>query len=211
VTSHSGNTGYGAGPDAPSSTSSSLLERVKARQPEAWGRLVDLYAPLVYRWCRQLGLRAADAGDVVQEVFGSVVSSIDDFRGSEHRGSFRAWLRSITRHRVSDHFRRQHGQPEAVGGSSVQQELRQLPQPDGPPSASDSTHSEDPLWRRALELVRAEFEDRTWRAFWRVVVDAQRPADVADELGMTIHAVYKAKSRVLRRVRQQLGDLEPEI
>ncbi|MDY0166995.1 MAG: hypothetical protein RBS80_10655 [Thermoguttaceae bacterium] len=74
--------------------------------------------------------------------------------------------------------------------------------PDGQPNPEAN------VWHRAVKLVQAEFEASTWRAFWRVAVDGQRPADVAEELGMTLHAVYKAKSRVLRRVRQELADLE---
>lgn len=203
---HSTNAGGGSGLSNPDSTSSSLLQRVKAQDAEAWGRLVKLYGPMVYRWCRQSGLKAEDTADVVQEVFASVITSVNDFRG-DRQGSFRAWLRSITRHRLHDYLQREKGSPEGRGGTGAQQQLRELPQPVDP-SPGAPMKTEDGLWHHALELVRAEFEDRTWRTFWRVAVDGQRPAEVADELDMTIHAVYQAKSRVLRRVRQELGDLE---
>lgn len=191
----------------PSSVSSTLLERVKARRPEAWERLVDLYGPVVYRWCRLSGVRAEDAPDVVQEVFTAVATHIADFRRERPGDSFRAWLATIARNKIRDHFRRRQGRPEARGGTDAQRqflevpELSDLSQPSGPLDADGL------LSRRALDLVRAEFENRTWEAFWRTAIDGQRPAHVADDLGMSVNAVYKAKSRVLRRLRRELGDL----
>ena len=195
---------------ASSSTSPSLLHRVKAENPEAWQRLVNLYGPLVYHWCRSSGLKGEDTADVVQEVFCSVASGIAEFHGGDHRGSFRAWLRTITRNTIHDLFRRKHRQPEAKGGTVAQQQFLEVPQPPVASELSEPPEAEDALWRRAVEFVRAEFEDRTWQAFWRVAVDGQRPAAVAEELSTTVHAVYKAKSRVLRRVRQELADLDCE-
>jgi RNA polymerase sigma-70 factor (ECF subfamily) len=89
-------------------------------------------------------------------------------------------------------------------------EFLQVPDPAEASVTGDPGGAEDSIWHRALEWVPSEFEDRTWQAFWRVVVDAKSPAEVAGELGMTLHAVYQAKSRVLRRVRRQLGELEGE-
>lgn len=192
------------------STSTGLLAGVKSRQPEAWSRLVELYSPLVYGWCRRTGVAAGDAPDIVQEVFASVAGSIDDFRGDGPRGSFRAWLSAITRRRISDHFRAKLNQPEAEGGTEARARLMAVAEStlscDGEELADESTL----VWQRVVELVRAEFEPATWQAFWRVAVDAVRPADAADELGMSIPAVYQAKSRVLRRLRLALTDLEQE-
>jgi RNA polymerase sigma-70 factor (ECF subfamily) len=187
------------------STSTSLLAQVKARDPVAWTQLVELYGPLIYGWCRRAGIEAQDARDVVQEVLGSVATSIDDFRGPGPRGRFRAWLRTITRHRVADHFRRRAGSARAVGGSTALQQLQNVPEP-----ADDSPAEIDAVWQRVLELVRAEFADRIWQAFWQTTVDDQRGADVAKSLGMSVDAVYQAKSRVLRRVREVLRDAEDD-
>lgn len=192
------------------STSASLLAGVKSRQPEAWSRLVDIYSPLVYGCCRRLGVAPGDAPDIVQDVFVSVAHSIDDFRGDSPRGSFRAWLSAITRRRISDHFRAKLSQPAAEGGTDAQARLLAVPETtltlDGQEPAEESSL----VWQRVVELVRTEFEPSTWRAFWRVAVDDVRPADAAEELGMSIPAVYKAKSRVLRRLRQALENLEQE-
>lgn len=196
--------------EASSSTSPSLLQRVKSDDTEAWHQLVKLYGPLVYHWCRSSGLKGEDAADIVQEVFCAVVPGIEGFRGGGQRGRFRAWLRTITHNKIHDLFRHKQRQPEARGGTVAQRQFMDVPQPAEPTELTDPPEAEDSLWRRAVELVRAEFEDSTWQAFWRVAVDGQPPAAVAEELSTTVHAVYQAKYRVLRRVRQELDDLDCE-
>jgi RNA polymerase sigma-70 factor, ECF subfamily len=198
-----------SGGGSSSSTCSGLINLVRARDPDAWQRLVRLYTPLVYRWCRCAGVAADDARDVVQEVFTSVMHSLDDFQDTGRSGSFRAWLRGITRHRVLDHFRRRQSAPLAQGGTGAQAALLQIPAPADPLDTGNERDIEDCLWHRALELVRAEFTDRTWQAFWLAGVERRVPADVANDLQMTVDAVYQAKSRVLRRLRQELAGLEP--
>ncbi len=160
--------------DWPGSTSSSLLGRVKARNPEAWQRLVDLYSPLIYGWCRRAGLQPEDATDVVQEVFCAVLKGMGDFRGSGAAGSFRHWLWGIARHRLLQYFRDRQGTPEAKGGTWAQQQLQELPEQLEASSLSGGPAAEDALWRRGLEVVRAEFEDCTWQAF-----SARQPAAAA--------------------------------
>ncbi len=191
----------------PSSVSSTLLERVKARRPEAWERLVDLYAPVVYQWCRVSGVGREDAADVVQEVFSSVATHVADFRRENAGDSFTAWLATITRNKIRDSFRRRQGRPQARGGTDAQRQLLEAPELSELSQPSGPVHMDGSLSRRALDLVRAEFENRTWEAFWRTAIDGQRPADVAQDLGISVNAVYKAKSRVLRRLRRELGDL----
>ena len=192
----------------PSSMSSSLLDRVKVRDPEAWRRLVRLYGPVVYGWCRKLGLQRADAANVVQETFLAVSASVENFRHERPGDSFRGWLWSITRNKVRDQFRQRQGQEVAPGGSEAQQQMAQIP--DRPPesvlSAGQSFPDNSPA-HRALEQIRAEFEPKTWEAFWRTTVDRQPAVEVGVDLGITRASVYMAKSRVMRRIRQELGDL----
>jgi RNA polymerase sigma-70 factor (ECF subfamily) len=188
-------------------TSLTLLQRAQARQPAAWERLVDLYAPLVLHWCRRSGLVDADAADVFQEVFRSVAEHLAEFRRDRPGDSFRGWLRTITRNKVLDHFRRQQRQPAASGGSDAQRLLLEVP--DGGGEESDTTEN-DLLTRQlhqALELIRPEVEERTWTAFWMVQMDNREPRDVAAKLGMTSAAVRKARYRVLERLREELGDV----
>jgi RNA polymerase sigma-70 factor (ECF subfamily) len=193
---------------ADSSLSSTLLARMRTGERAAWDRLVELYGPVVYAWCRARRLQAADAADVGQEVFAAVAAGLERFRRDCPGDSFRGWLRGITQHKLADFWRRRVGQPEATGGSDAQQRLAELPADDSTMSQGGGSLSETKLLlQRALELVRLEFEGPTWRAFWRVVVEGQASADVAGALGMTCNAVYVAKSRVLRRLREEFGDL----
>ena len=110
----------------PGSVSSTLLERLKARRPEAWERLVDLYGPVVYRWCRWSGVWAGDVPDVVQEVFTAISTDIADFRRQRPGDSFTGWMRTITRSKVSDHFRRQQGHQQAQGGTDAQEAMLRI-------------------------------------------------------------------------------------
>jgi RNA polymerase sigma-70 factor, ECF subfamily len=197
----------GQGPPSSVATSRSLLERARADDSAAWERLVGLYAPLVFGWCRRWGLPEQDAADVMQEVFQAVVAHLAGFRSGREGGTFRGWLRTIAHNKVQDHFRRAGREPRAVGGSDAQQRLAQVPGPEAPGSEDGAAPEERGLFLRALELIRGDFEERTWQAFWSTAVDGRPPRDVADELGMSAGAVRVAKSRVLHRLREELGDL----
>lgn len=192
--------------DAPSSISSTLLERVQARRPEAWRRLVDLYGPVVYRWCRHSHVSPEDAADLTQEVFQAVAAGVEKFQRQGSGDSFGAWLGTITRNKVRDHYRRRRGLPEACGGTRAQEQLQQFPEPPDFSEEGSRLCGDGSFSHRALELVRAEFENHTWEAFHQTAVQGRKPADVAEDLGMSKAAVYKAKSRVLRRLRQELGE-----
>ncbi len=188
------------------STSRSLLSRLRGNESDAWQRLVSLYAPMVYYWCRAQQVADQDMPDIVQEVFKSVSANINKFRKDRPQDTFRGWLRTITRNKVTDHYRQQQKQPKATGGSVAQQYFSQLPV-EGEDVGSENEQAEGSLFLRALDLIRDDFQDHTWQAFWRVVVDGQRPVDVAEEMDMRPGTVRVAKSRVLHRLRQELGEL----
>jgi RNA polymerase sigma-70 factor (ECF subfamily) len=191
------------------STSLSLLQKAKDRNPEAWQRLVTLYSPVVYRWVRKSGVKSQDAADVVQEVFRAVSRSIGCFRRESAADGFRKWLWAITRTKVRDHYRRHYSQPAAEGGTVAHERINQIPV--APPAEEDEAAMSNRLARRALDLMETDFEPSTWQAFWLTAIENHRPADVADDLEMTVAAVYQAKSRVLRRLRQELsGLIDPE-
>lgn len=199
--------GSGSGSPSSSATSRSLLERVKAEDAAAWDRLVSLYAPLVIRWCRRWDLQDQDVADVLQETFQAVATHIAGFRKEKQTDTFRGWLRTIARNKVQDHFRRLGREPEGVGGTDAQIRLAQLPAPSLEDESVADEEADRSLFHRGLDLIRAEFEDRTWQAFWRTAVEGESPKDVAAELSMSPGAVRVAKSRVLQRLREELGDL----
>src|SRR5947209_20458017 len=104
-----------SGSDHSSASSRSWLDRVKAGDADAWDRLVNLYAPLVYHWCRLSQIQTADAADVLQEVFLSVARNVASFRKQRTEDTFRGWLRTITRNKIIDHYRRLGREPEGEG------------------------------------------------------------------------------------------------
>src|SRR5262245_13545225 len=138
-------------------TSATLLQRLKAQDAQAWERLVRLYGPTVYSWCRHAGLSPEDAADVRQEVFIAVSRSITRFRHDPPCHSFRGWLWTITRNKVRDHWRRNKPPDEAPGGTTAQKKMEQVPEEEsadpGPPRAASAAVQN--LWRRALELIQA--------------------------------------------------------
>jgi RNA polymerase sigma-70 factor (ECF subfamily) len=177
-------------------TSHSLLEQL--RQPaadESWTRFVQLYAPLLFSWARRARLQESDAADLVQEIFTLLVQKLPEF---EHNrtGSFRAWLRAVTMNKLRDWKRRAARVAIApLDGDQVAD------------SEADCFWEQDfrrELAQRALELMRAEFEPATWQAFWEFVTTGKSAAEVAREFDISENAVYIAKCRVIRRLRQEL-------
>ena len=188
-----------------SSTSSSLLEAVRRRDADAWRRLARLYTPLVYRWARQCGLQTSDAADIAQEVFLAVATHVADFSKQAATSSFRGWLWTITRNQIRLFYRQRKGRPQATGGTEARRALDAQPDllehDDEPAGAGES----QALVRRALELIRQDFQEQTWQAFLRLAINGQSAAEIAADLGMTPAAVRQAKYRVLCRLHDELA------
>ena len=223
-------------PDSENRTSQSLIVGVKENDPNAWETLVELYSPLVYFWCQESGLPAIDLNDIFQEVFHALARNIKKFRPLEN-GSFRGWLRTLTRNKVNDHFRRAQREPQPLGGTEALNHLQQFPaaenrqstlslneglNPLGELNPFTDSKSTDPsnlaksptrelelersLLRHALSNIQTHFTEQTWRAFWMVVIDGRETSDVAADLEMRPGTVRVAKSRVLKRLRLEVGD-----
>lgn len=191
-------------------TSLSLLDRARKSDPAAWERLVELYEPLIDLWCRRDGLSSSEADDARQEVFLSVAQALGRFERRKD-GSFRSWLRSVTRSKAADVLRRR-GPARGEGGSDARERLVQV-EADSPRSDDEPSDSEEIgiLYRRAMELIRRDFSAQTCDAFLQAVVDKRKAADVAADLGMSTNAVRLAKARVLQRLRAEfVGLIEGE-
>jgi len=188
-------------------TSRSLLDRIRADEPSAWEQLVALYAPLVYHWCRRFSLQEADLADIVQEVFKAVAGHIAAFRKEKPADTFRGWLRTITRNKAHDFLRQRAQEPAGAGGTDAQQRLAQVAEAEPRDESTPERQVQGGFYHRVLELIRQEFEERTWQAFWKTAIEERAARDVAAELSMTSGAVRVAKCRVLQRLRQELRDL----
>lgn len=181
-------------------TPPSLLERLREPSSDsAWDRFVDLYTPLFYAWTKHLGVSSHDAADLVQGLFTTLVEKLPTFHYDPEK-SFRAWLKTLLLNRYRN-WLRDRGREKSLAVA--------LP---NPPLSLDTPEFEEEEYRRflvgrALELMQSEFQPATWKACWEFVVNDRPPAEVAAELGLTVNAVYLAKSRVLRRLREELAEL----
>jgi RNA polymerase sigma-70 factor (ECF subfamily) len=187
-------------------TSLSLLCRARDNDQQAWRRITELYRPLVRYWCRQANCPDTEVEDMVQEVFAAVAVGLSTFRHDRPGDSFRGWLRGIARNQVLLYFRRNQGRPRPVGGSSALERLHDVAET-LPDSAEDETTVLSQFYQQAVEQVRDEFEQRTWHMFWRTVIEGRSTTAVAEEMALTPAAVRQAKSRVLRRLKQEMGEL----
>ncbi len=180
----------------------SLLERL--RRPDdsdAWRRLVALATPFLFDAARRFGLQEADAADVVQDVFAALARKLPAFRYDPSR-SFRSWLRTVLLNRCRDQRRRKAAAVVVATGPT---------RPEAAVADPAELFADEEYRRalalRALDLMRAEFPETTWRACWEQVVNDRPAAEVARELGITRNMAYLARSRVLARLRQELAGL----
>lgn len=186
----------------PESLSSCVLGQVKAKDPQAWERMVKLYGPMIYRWARRAGLQSADSADTVQEVFRAVALYIGEFEAERMAEGFRAWLWTITKNTLTDHFRKQSG---AAGTGEDAFEATVAHEPELPEPDDLQTPSPDvAMVHRVLHNIRPDFDDTTWEAFWQMAVMNRSSAEAAESLNMSKSAVRQAKYRILKRLREEL-------
>ncbi|QEH34479.1 ECF RNA polymerase sigma factor SigE [Aquisphaera giovannonii] len=188
----------------PDATRPSLLVRI--RDPgdrRAWEQFVEIYAPLVYQTARRRGLQDCDAADLTQEVLRSVASSVGRLEYDPRKGTFRGWLYTVTRNALNSFLEARRRSPRATGDPDVQALLESQPSREDPSEEWDREYQLRIL-AYAAEQVRPSFEDATWQAFWRTAVDGRPSKEVASELGMSMGALYIARSRVLGRIRDHV-------
>jgi RNA polymerase sigma-70 factor (ECF subfamily) len=194
--------------EQPTTRPSLLLRLRDPADDRAWVEFTDLYGPLIRRVARRGGLQDADAADLQQEVFRAVAGAIGRYDLDRARGSFRGWLLRIARNLLLNLLAARRRHPAAGGGTDAFALLQAVPDP----SADDSAVFEAEYRRRTFEWaaqqVRGEFKAATWQAFWRTAVDSEGPAAVAADLGLSVGAVYVARSRVLARIRSKVEEVE---
>jgi RNA polymerase sigma-70 factor (ECF subfamily) len=188
-------------------TRQSLLLRAQTGETNAWKDLTDLYRPLILCWLSRQGVPPRDLEDLSQEVLLSVVKQLPGFQHSGNRGAFRTWLRTIVCRRTADYWRAIDGGTQASGGSGVTAALQAIADPESELSRQWDEEHDRYVLHRLLDLVEAEFEPLSLQAFRRVALDGVSGAEAAHELGLSVAAVYAAKSRILARIRQEAEGL----
>jgi len=184
------------------STRVTLLARLRQDgDSDAWKTFVNLYTPLVFRFCRSRGLQDADSRDVTQQVLAIVHRTIGKFEYDRQRGRFRNWLGAVTGHEITRNQRKQRRPGKGVGDGW------------GDDVAKLATATSDPMWveefnsyifERALERIRPEFEPEVWQAFELTWLKDTKPKDAAGKIGKPSAWVYKARYKVIERLRKEL-------
>ena len=192
------------------STSESLLIRLQQHANEreerevdqsAWETFVGLYTPLMFYWARKVGLKQADAADLVQEVLAIVFRRLPDLN-YDRQGSFRGWLRTITLNKFREK-RRKKSLPVSDVTQSQMGELVPMPQ-------AESTWDLDygrMLLKQAMDQMECDFEPSTWTALQSVMRGSQSVDQAAKEFEVSPWTIYSARSRLMRRLREQLEGL----
>ena len=184
------------------STHPTLLDRLRRdNDRRAWDRFVDLYSPLLFEWARRNGVPSNDAADLVQNVLVLLLRQIPSFE-KRPGGSFRGWLFTVLRNCWRDQCRAQKRQPIIAQGVSPDEQ-------GGPDPIAELTDQEyhNYLIRRTLRVIQTDFPVPTWKAFWLHVVEGKPASEVAANTGTTPNAVYLARGRVLKRLREELAGL----
>ncbi|HEV3080980.1 MAG TPA: sigma-70 family RNA polymerase sigma factor [Gemmataceae bacterium] len=182
-------------------TRASLLVRLSdPRDGTAWSQFVELYAPLVFGYARKQGLQDADAADLTQDVLVAVAGAIGRLEYDPARGAFRNWLFTIVRYKLSNVRAARANGSRGSGDTAIHDLLNQYPAPETL-EKDWQLEWEDRLFAWASEQVRHEVQGTTWQAFWRTAIDGQSGKQVAGALGLSVTAVYNARSRVRARLR----------
>ena len=201
-------------PEAPLlETRSSLIQRLKATiNGESWEEFFHTYWELIYNVARRAGLSEADAQDIVQETILKIHKSLDRFEYNRKRGTFKGWLRTVTRSRLNDFFKKQQRRPalnhpleEAAG------ELQNLEDPEGP----EIEKIWDEEWNRnliqaALSRTKKLSSPKQFQIFKCHYIDEWTVRETCRTLGVNAAQVYMAKQRVGKIFRESVEALEKQ-
>lgn len=189
------------------STSPSLIRNARAGNEQAWNELVLIYGPLVLRWTQRYRIGQADADDITQNVFLTISKNLQYFGQRSGQHTFRGWLWTITRHKVLDHFRLQRKLPESMQPEQLANALGMQELSFDEPTQDVQRDDLKVIVHAAMELIRGDFSEKTWQAFYRTVALGEAPSEVARELQMTAAAVCMCRGRVLKRLRETIDEI----
>jgi len=199
-------------------TRQSLLTRLRDwRDDDGWREFFDTYWRLIYNVARKSGLADAEAQDVVQNTFIYLSRRMPNFHYDRTRGSFKSWLRVVTRSRISAHWRREKTTGPLLRGplpdeeSGVSDLLASIPDP-----AADAL---DEVWQSewqtnlldaAFRRVRAKVSSQQLLIFRMASGDNLPLSQVAKKLDVNIAQVYLARHRVGRLLKTEIEKLRRE-
>jgi RNA polymerase sigma factor (sigma-70 family) len=191
--------------DSPPTRQTLLLRLADSHDRQAWDQFVEVYAPLVFQFAARRGLQHSDAADLVQEVLLRVAGAFRRKTFDRTRGSFRGWLLTIARNETSDWLAARARREQASGGTQAIEQIANVAEQDEA-EAWDRDYQERLLaW--ASEKVKQEVQPTTWAAFQQTTLAGKSGQQVAAEIGISVAAVYLAKGRVMKRIRELLHEV----
>jgi RNA polymerase sigma-70 factor (ECF subfamily) len=189
-------------------TRASLIVRLRDRADQAaWCEFVEIYRPVIYRLACRQGLQHADADDLAQQVLLAVAAAVDRWQPDAARARFRTWLHRIAHNLIVNALTRR-APDRAAGTDAAHDPLAQEAAREGPDSALPRTEYRREVFNWAARQICGEFRPETWRAFWHTAVEGQDVADVARRLGKKPGAVYAARGRVMRQLKEKICEWE---
>jgi RNA polymerase sigma-70 factor (ECF subfamily) len=191
-----------------SGTRISLLSRLRKdpQDSSAWDEFVRRYGPRIESWCRRWGLQEADVQDVSQMVLVRLATKLRGF-AYDPSGSFRAWLKTLTRHAWSDYVADQGRAVAGAGGSGMFEALHAVEARDDLEQRMEEAFDLE-LLELATNRVRERVEAHTWEAFQLTALEGLSGAEAAHRLGLPVASVFKAKSNVQKMLQEEIAQLE---
>lgn len=192
-------------------TRNSLLLRLKGEGDGAWQEFLGVYEQALYTFCRSKGLQDADALDVKQDVFSAVLAQIDNWNLDSRRGSFRGWLLTVARNIAVDRIR-QRSRPGAMpsGNADDATALAEVPEISEAEESAFAFEYRRASLQWAAKQVRREVHATTWKSFWQTAIENRTPAEVAEDLNVSVGSVYTAKCRVVARLRDRVAEIDDD-
>ncbi len=191
-------------------TRQSLLLQLRSRTSDAWQEFLEIYEVAIYRSCRRRGLQDADANDVTQEVLAAVDRKVATWSEDAQSGSFRGWLFQVARNIAVDRMIERSRRATGSGDTQVADFLQQVPADTGDDEEAFRLEYRRALMSWAADQVRPGVAETSWRSFWSTAIEGRSPREVADELGLSVGAVYTAKCRVFARMRKAMDGLDDD-
>jgi RNA polymerase sigma-70 factor (ECF subfamily) len=184
-------------------TNKSLLVRAQCGEAAAWERLTAIYRPMIFGCLLNHGVARQETEDLTQDILLTMVRKVRDFEHSGRIGSFRAWLRVLTLNRVRKFWQSRSNLMTPRQGQTLMELSQSLEDPDSDLAREWDLEHDRHVYRRLLEIVSQDFEPTTICIFRRMVIENASGPEVALELNMSLAAVYGAKARVMKRLREE--------
>ena len=194
---------------SPETRPSLLVRLIDRADQEAWHEFARIYGPVVYRLALRKGLQHADAEDLAQQVLTAVSKAIDRWQIDPTRAKFSTWLNRIAHNLVINALTRA-APDRAAGDTGMTEHLHQHAAPGGPDSDLIRIEFRREVFRWAADQIRHEFRTATWDAFWLTAVEGQTVEQAAEGLGMSSGAIYAARSRVMRRLKEKVDEFDKD-